>query len=402
MTANVGSSPFSFRQIISYMTPNWVSEIGRIVSTRLLQVASCFFSLKRRTITQEKPGIFLKEPLAFRNAFPQRKRVDPTLCGERLLKKGPKAWAEKVIQHYGVAKGKNCYQIKIKLDLPFFIDTVEGPLFGHTYYGELQKQIAELKKGEDDSQKPSIDLKLVGKNTSAKEVSEFAILGGVGCLADADLLERTMRKLIANKAPLNQIKISLYSNPPPREISEAVNAPSFINRMVKFIRKPHKRFYIASNTAHVNFKTLNRLGNHLGVNMVQKIAETIQKTPDPHVLVLGTTQAKRAALYPKQLTALGVDHHTTNEKEQMVLQEEINKQKHNTIQDEGTRLLIAIKKIVSRVRSSGGQVNQILLGCTELPAILKNQLQKLENELHVKVIDSQEEFAQMIANECII
>jgi aspartate/glutamate racemase len=390
-----------FSDLISYYTPECIRKIGRAVSSVFSKLAdsisSCF---KSRTVTIEKPNGLLRSILSrsVSQTFAQRERVDPRTCSPRMLQCGPKTWAQHVIKTYGIVAGKNCYGTKIKLDLPFFIEFGNKKIPGHSYYVELQKQIADVKKGEDDSQKPSIDLKLFGQKTTINDVSEFAIIGGIGCLADADLLDQTMAALQKEKVQFDRMKISLYSNPPPREMGSAINLPAFVKRTLKYLNKPHKKFFLASNTAHINFNKLNIASLGYGINMVKIIANNLRKTADPHVLILGTTQAYKANLYPNELHSLNVDHQSANEQEQQIVQEEIDKLKHNILEDGGERLFSTVQGMVGRLRREGKRVNQILLGCTELPAILKPYIKRIKKELGVTVIDSQREFAKIIAN----
>jgi len=373
-------------------------------------------------------------------------------CAENDLEEGlqkckDREFVRLVLKKYSILKGHNCASALINLRLK---------VSEWHYYPLLQEKIAELIPLEN--QRPTIDLTLTeSKENNVPE--SVGIAGGTGPLSDSDLFS----KVVALLQPISKIDwtrfaINLYSSPPPRELIESVSRIFYIERMADFTSRGHNRYYLASNTAHINLRMFRwtiyatsgiRLrmtpGNDTVVDLAEYVSNAVAKPSNdqpPEVLILSSLQSYDSQLYPGYLNTKGLEgkehekrpvetvgdasnqvphsatqipnkpiehgHYFTvgNHSRAELLQDYIDIAKSGNIEEAGQRISEFILDELHLIHQKGGHVNRIILGCTELPMALKGDLLKtLKNEIRfyyndqVEFFDTEELFSQKIASD---
>ena len=306
----------------------------------------------------------------------------------------PELWVNRFLASYGILRGGNYCQKVCSLELePHQVD----------YYSHLQRVVAQ--KLPQESHRPTIDLELVGSKVP-KDGSAFTlgVLGGVGPVSDSIITTQTIENLKQRGADLDHVSLNVFSCPPPRKKRELVfDGKDYLANMKKFSRRGNIQTYaIASNTAHVNIDFLRTIGFQQRMkNMVRKVCGDIQAgQPRPEgVLVLGTTQGYEHNLYPGELKRYGVNGLTiASKKQQKTLQKIIDRTKRAGNDSEKDALYKFAEKQIQALRKKH-KVSHVLLGCTELPLALGHAyIKKLEENLNVKVVDTEVEFANSFAD----
>lgn len=250
------------------------------------------------------------------------------------------------------------------------------------YYETLQKTIAE--KIPKESKRPTLFLEILGRQTPS-----YAIVGGMGPLSDARIVNLVIDNL-RQKGLVNLCKISLLSAPPPRSIWEsATKGFSYISRLYTFVNNDHTYVYLASNSAHLYFNWIDRLGSKNLVNLTQYVADQVQIISNkPHVLIAGTTKGRKANLYGKLLANRSISYAFPSDIEQDLIEEIIQMTKIG-IEPKSTLVDVLIKSIAKT------KTNTLLLSCTELSIALENQQEQLK-ALGIIIIDSEKLFAEKI------
>jgi aspartate/glutamate racemase len=259
------------------------------------------------------------------------------------------------------------------------------------YYSTLQKEIA--KQIPLESQRPTIDLQLCG--TQIDTPLSCGIIGGIGPLSDAELLEQMIPQL----RRLDNIRIQLFSSPPPRTWGEVLlNIHHYLANLYKFLQRDHNRVYIASNAAHANFEPLALLGKGNLINLTEPIRDRMASGENSHVCIVGSTLARETRLYEHLFEEKGLSYTRTTPEEQVVVQEEIDKVKAGQLQDDGERLFALLEAIIERNKKEESPVTHLLLACTELLMALRTKRLELEC-LGIQIVDSEQEFAAKIAED---
>lgn len=295
-------------------------------------------------------------------------------------------WSEELIERYGIHSEANVADKLLSIALP--VDKSD-------YYGMLQKKIAELIPKE--SQRSTVDLWINGGNPNS--VSSCAILGGMGPLSDARILDLIIRKL-KEKNVSDRCTIKLMSAPPPRAFFEVISdIQRYLINLHLFLNADNHqhRVYLASNTAHIYFNFLNTLARGKVVNLTEYVVDRAESCVEhPHVLIIGTKVARKKRLYEKLFEKKGVQYANVNSEQQEVVQEEINKTKAGRSQADDDTLYNIICDGIKAQKIKGTPVNVLLLGCTELSIALEGKLDELKR-LGVVVLDSEELFAEKIS-----
>lgn len=284
------------------------------------------------------------------------------------------------------------------------IPLINFPASKFKYYCELQKAIAKLIPSE--ALRPTIDLRLRGSQSLPDQPS-FGILGGVGPLSDAEILEKVMHHLTPDQ--LKTIKIDLFSSPPPRtKAHKILRGLRYLMGVREFAKRPEiKRMCVASNTAHGNLETLQKICRGKMINLVDHVVSTVvddrRSIPEPRVLVLGTKEAYDNRLYPKALMGKGLQSNIVNHVASVQLQEMIDGAKTGQpLRPIAVKLLGLIHSEIEKAKAGGHPLTHILLGCTELPMILSAlTAEERATFQQVKIVDSEQIFADVIAREAI-
>ena len=275
--------------------------------------------------------------------------------------------------------GWNC---RVALDLP--IDKAG-------YYVTLQHELA--RQVPQESKRPCIDLRIHG--TSSK--SSVAILGGMGPLSDARILECVISRLKGNKM---EGDIHLLSAPPPRTFIEILTGlPSYLIQLRRFLHQDHHMVYLASNTAHIHYRFLNWLGKNNIVDLTAYIADQAKSaTDDACVLILGTKKAHDELLYDSRLEQKGVRFISISFSQQLVVQEAIDKIKEGIKDDSDEKIYSLVEEIVRMRYRENKPVNILLIGCTELSILLEAKRKEIER-LGLLILDSEKLFIEKICND---
>ncbi len=291
----------------------------------------------------------------------------------------PENWAEKWIEQHEIFPRCNASDQFLTVVLP--IDKPE-------YYSALQKKIGECILKE--SERPKIELRMVGEGITK---NFCAILGGMGPLSDARILELVIAEL-KEKGFLDQCAIHLLSAPPPRGFIEMLrDVLPYLIHVHSFLNEGTRQVYLASNTAHIHIDFMNKLGKNNIANLVQYVADRAKtEVVDPCVFIVGTKAAKEKKLYERLFQERGVRFVTLPSDDQEIIQEEIEKTKMGMLNDGGERAFGVICKMIKE----GSPVNLLLLGCTELSIALQEKREQLE-ALGVLVLDSEQLFAEKIS-----
>jgi aspartate racemase len=272
-------------------------------------------------------------------------------------------------------------------------DTVELHLPWSSWrdYVELQRALAVEIPAE--SERPTIHLVL--RNSDKPPQKTIAILGGLGPLADANLLEQVIGELSgAQIAP--SVEIQIYSNPhPPRKFVSIFSASAWIYMwdLVQFLRQKNvDEFILGSNTAHMQYAGLNWLSGKRLFNGVDHVARLLGETcaTDSRILVLGTSAAAKAELYPKALANAGLNSVKPSSDQQALIQEAIEEIKSGRIAAGREHLKTAL------VGLRGLPFTHVLMACTELPLVIDPDFLRETLGYHCVLVNTATIFAKRI------
>lgn len=244
-------------------------------------------------------------------------------------------------------------------------------------YVALQEALAQLLP--DEFNRPTLMLTVRGaKRGSQHDVPDFGLLGGIGPLSDANMLQR----FVKDQADPDHIHLQLLSAPPPRPAERKQGTylrhlHNYLGAMRAFFKLPHKRAALLSNTAHVNFKMLGAFfAPRNAINLVEKNVLAIKALAPDRVLVLGTLEASKQALYPKAFKQHGIAYTMPVDEEnkpslaaQRSMQAIIDQAKQGNREIAANILLNFIK---AQVNTS--QPSHIFLSCTELTLLADTKL----------------------------
>lgn len=280
------------------------------------------------------------------------------------------------------------------------IDVRSNYIFQAQEYVKMQEAIAEKYPHEFSRPKFKVNFFFGNQHENYKNKT-IGILGGMGPLSDANLLYLIMKKM--ESKDINEgTSIHLYSIPPPRTTEEtALHGASYAASLNSFFNKDYFEYYMASNTAHANYKYLHKLYPNTQINHLPRIiADRIASTQNGamkngHILILGTTVAWNANLYASIFSENNMGHKRLNEQDQVKVQEWINAIKEGRVSNDSKR-----KELYGFIKKLGEDfgVKQLLLSCTELPLGLGKYLHDLEH-IGFAVYDTEEMMAEIIVEK---
>ncbi len=304
-------------------------------------------------------------------------------------------------------------------------------------YQELQWRIAEVIP--DEEKRPTVFLTL-SESTEPENMPGIGILGGMGPLADAELIQALMNRLKASQKPINwkQFVVHILSAPPPRSLQATTGRGlTYLHRIGVFASQGYQRYYLASNTAHIHitgFKTMVKgtwirgAPLHSEFTVVDLVAHAVQSIgiSEPPLLVLSSKATYDARLYDHYLTQKGwteaklvTESHSPQAHAQgqfylisspaqaQALQDAIDLAKAGQVEESQKHLKTILVSEIKQIQTPTGKLN-ILLGCTELPLALKGGAENdliltLKNELGIEavLIDTSRIFAEKIASDIV-
>lgn len=199
------------------------------------------------------------------------------------------------------------------------------------------------------------------------------ILGGMGPQASGELY-----KLLIDKAQNNYGAIN--NNDFPEIIIHSIPVPDFIsnklakNNALEMLKKitmdlspqKHKSFAIACNTAHLLAPDLQQTTDTPFISMINETARYIHSCNSTKVGILASPVTINSGLYQTSLKKYNIKLITPDESElrqiELAIRAVISGSKLTKHKEE-------LLKIGSKLIDLGAQ--QIILGCTELPVIIK-------------------------------
>ena len=254
-------------------------------------------------------------------------------------------------------------------------------------YKNIQEQIAKLIPNEYE--RPIIELKVYfnQKNHDAHSL-KAGILGGIGPLSDANIMEKLAIKLQAFPAK-NNFMIHLLSMPPPRTLWEKImGGLPYLWRLYSFASLTHEQFFLASNTAHLNHAKFSLLVStsvfHLPKTVRAQIKSKQQLIKDLEVLILDTAQANKGELYQTLLKEQDIDFTVLNKQHRQNLEHWIKRIKVGNLQSQDHhKFFLFVSELITHY-----QANTLILACTEIPLALSAYIPKLI-ENGIDVVDSE-------------
>ncbi|MDX5627680.1 MULTISPECIES: amino acid racemase [unclassified Brenneria] len=204
--------------------------------------------------------------------------------------------------------------------------------------------------------------------------SLIGILGGMGPGATVDAMQKLIKNTPAYRDQ-DHIPMIAVSIPDIPDRTQCIldHSASPLEKMIQYMKILENAgaecIIIPCNTAHYWF---NELKMHTRVEMISIIDATcqvIQQQKITRVGLLATTATVKARIYQNKLSDSHICCHTPTAIEQKQVMESIYAYKSGDAQT-AHRLLSPIK---DRMRQDG--VEKIILGCTELPLILANDIQ---------------------------
>ncbi|MCG8709108.1 aspartate/glutamate racemase family protein [Brenneria sp. 4F2] len=205
--------------------------------------------------------------------------------------------------------------------------------------------------------------------------SLVGILGGMGPGATVDAMQKLIRNTPAYRDQ-DHIPMIAVSIPdiPDRTKCILDHGASPLEKMIQYMKILENAgaecIIIPCNTAHYWF---NELKLHTRVKMISIIDAACQVIQDKNITSVGllaTTATVRAKIYQNQMSKQHIYCHTPTEDEQNLVMESIYAYKSG---DALTAYQI-LSPIKMRMLQDG--VEKIILGCTELPLILENEIKK--------------------------
>lgn len=300
------------------------------------------------------------------------------------LVEAPADWAKQVLDQ--LKKAQADQQPTNQMYFPYILspDRIEE-------YKKLQNEISLLIP--EESKRPVIILRIVGKERSANEKAEIGLLGGMGPLSDAHIVSTMLKADPKNPTKNDMTNLLLVSAPPPRAEQpedERKQHKSFRMKWLYYLGENNcKAYAMLSNTAHLHRQgfrfvagdyagMINKLtGTTKFINLVREISTHLKeetKDGDKSILVLGTTEAAVGNLYPSELGdkatfQFGKKAPAADKvpKEQVDLQNWVNAAKTSVAEAEKIRdpFLKAMAAWIVDAKPS-----HVLFACTEIPMFL--------------------------------
>lgn len=286
------------------------------------------------------------------------------------------------------------------------------------YYQALQERIAQEITDEQgvhvEQLRPTITLKIRGKNYTDSKTPFFGYIGGTGPLSDAATILSVREQYSASgNNPNDNLCVDLISAPPPRlrsTFNKLMNPERiyvYVRRVTKFMTESgSSNFILLSNTAHLNIftaKVIKFLTHTFNLDLEKVAQDILNKSPDAlndmtkrvvdniengdidqgklikfnkgqnKVAIFGTKEARKNNLYGKMFKAKQMNYaypsKDTKEKHGDELQKIIDSIKNgfSTINQPNKNTTAGEDLVQHMIDHLDGTESHILLSCTEIP-----------------------------------
>lgn len=282
-------------------------------------------------------------------------------------------------------------------------------------YKKLQKEIAKLIPNECD--RPTITLHIrhskkseIDKNDDACK-ADLGLLGGTGPLADAHFICKLIEELKKQISAWDNFYIILHSSPPPRKkgltFGQAYrlfsHASEYVGQLRAFFSKKCHYYAMLSNTAHIHADKFTKLMDKSSqfIHLVNEITNRLVKRQAANVLILGTTDAADALLYPSLLKEANILSCQPSFSDQAILQFYIEQAKQGKAKEVAHDFFsFVLNEIKTHLPS------QVLFSCTEISLLLEQEveghtcIEKLLGSLQgIELINSEEEIVNILVKK---
>lgn len=205
--------------------------------------------------------------------------------------------------------------------------------------------------------------------------SLVGILGGMGPSATVDAMQKLIKNTPAyqDQDHIPMIAVSI-PDIPDRTKCILGHGASPLEKMIQYMRILENAgaecIIIPCNTAHYWFNELKRHSRVEMISIIDATCQTVQDKKIANVGLLATTATVKARIYQSNMSKYNISCHTPIAAEQNRVMESIYAYKSGDMQT-AHNILTPIK---DRMLQDG--VEKIILGCTELPLILENEIQR--------------------------
>lgn len=203
----------------------------------------------------------------------------------------------------------------------------------------------------------------------------LGILGGMGPEATIDLFSKIVAKTNA-KCDKDHIRIIIDNNPKMPSRQDAIlkgteNPGPYMADTAKNLEKAGADFLIiGANTAHYFYDDVKNAVNIPVLHIIEEaVKETMTLIPNINkVGILATTAAMQTNLYKNAFNKFGIEAIEVDEKIQKKIHDSIFSFKYNGLTEANLNLML---EGVQYLIDNGAEA--LILGCTEIPIILKGK-----------------------------
>ncbi|MCB2195650.1 MAG: amino acid racemase [Bacteroidetes bacterium] len=228
-----------------------------------------------------------------------------------------------------------------------------------------------------------------------KNYKRIGIVGGVSPQSSALFYKKLVEKHYTKNNDYYYPEIVLFSVDfgKIKDFQQEENTHNYIQEFVNAIENLEKAgadfAVIASNTPHRVFSEIDKQVSIPLISMVDVIAEHSVKHNFKKVLLLGTKYTMSEDFYKKGLQAHGIEAIVPSYDEQIIV--------NNIIFDELVldRIIQSSKQKLIKIIEKY-PADAVILGCTELPLIIKKE------DVHLTIIDTTDVFAEATLNFAIL
>lgn len=228
-----------------------------------------------------------------------------------------------------------------------------------------------------------------------KNYKRIGIVGGVSPQSSALFYKKLVEKHYTKNNDYYYPEIVLFSVDfgKIKDFQQEENTHNYIQEFVNAIENLEKAgadfAVIASNTPHRVFSEIDKQVSIPLISMVDVIAEHSVKHNFKKILLLGTKYTMSEDFYKKGLQAHGIEAIVPSYDEQIIV--------NNIIFDELVldRIIQSSKQKLIKIIEKY-PADAVILGCTELPLIIKKE------DVHLTIIDTTDVFAEATLNFAIL